>query len=167
MTRPHTDMAGSQPLEGFCDAHLYDQRDLSDEAHRTYVFGPGRAYRIDLPLVVAVKKTARGDTHRVIDAGGICHYIPAGWIAIFWVLKGDTAIPLPDLSEQMSEAQEIEAQDDGDAERLGIIDIDDLATGIFKAVDELEEEGEVPTSREVEERDDPENFGRFPHGAPS
>ncbi len=156
-----------QPFPGFTDAQLYPQLDVRDEISRTYIFDTNKAYRIDLPLVVAVKKTARGDTHRVIDSAGVCHYIPAGWIAIAWTLKADTAIPLPDLSEQMSEAQEEEfhadlmtGEDAADNEpteeeqREGIIDIDDLAEGIFKATDDMENESApVPTSREVEEAD--------------
>ena len=100
------------PLHGFTDAELLTRIDVSDEASRTYVFGADKAYRIDLPLLVAVKKSADGGhSHRVVDAAGGCHYIPKGWIAIYWTLRTDTAIPLPDLSEQMGAAQEVTTED--------------------------------------------------------
>ena len=152
-----------QPMDGFKDAHHYNQLDLSDETSRTYVFGPGSAYRIDLPIIVAVKKTARGDTHRVVDAKGACHYIPAGWIAIHWTLKANTAIPLPNLSgEATAEIRQedidmakavLDAPPTYEEQREGTID--DLEDGIYKAIDDMENESApVPTSREVEAEDD-------------
>ncbi len=160
MSRMPTYLTNPQPIKGFTDAEMYDQIDVSDENSRTYVFGADKAYRIDLPLIVAVKKSGAGHSHRVIDSTGQCHYIPKGWIAIYWTLRADTAIPLPDLSEQMGAAQEVTTEDLEKArdylagqdevimpppseaqdaeEREGIIDSDDLADSILTSIDEAE-----------------------------
>lgn len=49
-----------------------DMKDISSEAWREYDFG-GRVYRIVEPVSLAVGKT----THRVVDAEGIAHCVPA------------------------------------------------------------------------------------------
>ncbi len=51
-------------------------RDLSGELWRVYDFqydGPGRIYRIEEPRLLWVGET----THRVLDAKGIMHLVPA------------------------------------------------------------------------------------------
>lgn len=49
-----------------------DSKSLAGEAFREYDFG-GRVYRIDAPQALIVGST----THRVIDAAGIVHCVPA------------------------------------------------------------------------------------------
>jgi len=49
-----------------------DSKDISTESWREYDFG-GRVYRIDLPKRLYVGST----THRVVDAAGVTHCIPA------------------------------------------------------------------------------------------
>lgn len=114
MSRNPTYLTNPQPIVGFTDAGSYDQIDVSDEESRTYVFGVDRAYRIDLPLIVAVKKGKDGHSHRVIDSAGQCHYIPKGWIAIYWTLTPRSVIALPDLTGEMSEVDEDELGDGSD-----------------------------------------------------
>jgi hypothetical protein len=50
------------------------------EDWREYDFGNGRTYRIEKPVKVHVKRKENGDSHRLIDAAGIRHYVPVGWI---------------------------------------------------------------------------------------
>lgn len=57
------------------------------EAWREYDFGHGRKYRIEQPVRLHVKRKPEGDSHRVIDAAGIRHYIPVGWIAMSFAGK--------------------------------------------------------------------------------
>lgn len=56
--------------------------DVSDEQYREYHFGDGKVFRIDEPVSLNVKRKPEGDSHRVLDADGKSHYVPAGWIAI-------------------------------------------------------------------------------------
>jgi len=65
--------------------------DISNEKYRTYDFGNGKTFRIDFPVKLNVKRKPEGDSHRVIDALGRSHYVPAGWIAITWEGKDGTA----------------------------------------------------------------------------
>lgn len=51
------------------------------EAWREYVFPTG-VYRISNPTHFRVKRGTNGDSHRVIDAAGLRHYVPAGWLGI-------------------------------------------------------------------------------------
>ena len=48
--------------------------DLRDEEYREYDFG-GRVYRIDNPVELYYREG--GFTHRVVDANGIAHCVPA------------------------------------------------------------------------------------------
>lgn len=59
---------------------FYDIAEL--EEWREYVFSDNNVYRIEKPVKLHVKRHDNGDSHRVIDAAGIRHYVPAGWIAM-------------------------------------------------------------------------------------
>lgn len=48
--------------------------DLSDEEWREYDF-QGRVYRIEKPVALYVRPN--GTTHRVVDAAGVTHCLPA------------------------------------------------------------------------------------------
>lgn len=64
---------------------------IDNEAYRVYDFGNGKQYRIDRPLRLNVKRKPEGDSHRVLDAQGRAHYVPAGWIGLMWEGKtGET-----------------------------------------------------------------------------
>lgn len=56
--------------------------DISSERHRVYVF-PGAEVRIDEPLWLNVSKNG----HRVFDSKSVSHYIPQGWIHLYWEVK--------------------------------------------------------------------------------
>lgn len=58
--------------------------DISGESFRTYVFPNGGQATVFNPIKLNVKRKSEGDSHRVIDALGRSHYIPAGWIHLFW-----------------------------------------------------------------------------------
>lgn len=51
------------------------------EAWREYHFSGGGTYMIRRPVMLNVKRGENGDSHRIIDAYGIRHYIAAGWVA--------------------------------------------------------------------------------------
>lgn len=56
---------------------------LTDEQYHVYVFGD-QLVRLDNPTVLNV--SASGG-HRVLDSEGISHYIPKGWIHLYWKVK--------------------------------------------------------------------------------
>lgn len=61
--------------------------DLTKEEYREYDFG-GRVYRIESPKTLYMRKG--GSTHRVLDAAGVVHCIPApgvGGCALRWKPK--------------------------------------------------------------------------------
>ncbi|WP_028003164.1 hypothetical protein [Sinorhizobium meliloti] len=60
-------------------------KDISSEVSRTYHFAQ-RSFTIDEPLKLNV--SASGG-HRIFDASGKSHYIPAGWLHLEWVAKED------------------------------------------------------------------------------
>ena len=64
--------------------------DISQETYRTYVFvkdGTQVPIRIDQPKQLSVSSNG----HRVFDGNGVSHYIPKGWIHLYWeVEKGAT-----------------------------------------------------------------------------
>jgi len=67
--------------------------DISKEMWRAYVYpspdGDGVVeIKIDNPVAVAMKAPsetfARGGRHRILDADGVSHYIPQGWVDMKW-----------------------------------------------------------------------------------
>jgi hypothetical protein len=62
-------------------------KDISHETVRTYVFRDGSVV-IDMPMKLNVSKSGG---HRVQDAFGVAHYIPAGWIHLFWETSDDVS----------------------------------------------------------------------------
>lgn len=62
--------------------------DISSEQWREYHFIGGEIVRIEGPLRLNVSES-RG--HRIFDAAGVSHYIPAGWIHLKW--KGKDGAP--------------------------------------------------------------------------
>lgn len=59
-------------------------KDLSSEACRSYEFPNGSVVTITKPLKINV--SASGG-HRIFDAAGVCHYIPAGWVHLKWTVN--------------------------------------------------------------------------------
>lgn len=58
--------------------------DISSEQWREYRFLGDETVRIEAPLKLNV--SASGG-HRIFDAAGVSHYIPAGWIHLMWAAK--------------------------------------------------------------------------------
>lgn len=58
--------------------------DISSEQWREYLFDGGTVVKIDGPLQLNVSD---GGGHRIFDAQGECHYIPAGWVHLRWLVK--------------------------------------------------------------------------------
>jgi hypothetical protein len=65
-----------------------DFTDISSEEYREYHFSAGNGtntyIRIEQPLQLNVSKSGG---HRVFDAQGVSHYVPAGWIHLEWKSK--------------------------------------------------------------------------------
>jgi hypothetical protein len=60
--------------------------DISSEKYRVYDFGQYKLVRIDSPLQLSVSSSGG---HRILDAQGISHYIPSGWIHLRWEAKAN------------------------------------------------------------------------------
>jgi hypothetical protein len=56
-------------------------RDISKEPFRAYMYPYGEEYIIDKPMTLLLKESDT-DSHRVIDAQGMCHVIRKDWLAI-------------------------------------------------------------------------------------
>ena len=63
-------------------------KDVSAEEYREYLFPAGVSVRISAPLKLNV--SASGG-HRIFDASGVSHYIPAGWVHLQWKAKEGSA----------------------------------------------------------------------------
>jgi hypothetical protein len=61
-----------------------DFADISSELWREYRFLNGETVRIEAPLKLNVSNSGG---HRIFDADGVSHYIPAGWIHLMWEAK--------------------------------------------------------------------------------
>lgn len=57
--------------------------DISSEAWREYTFEGGEVVRIEEPLRLHVSDNG----HRIFDAAGQSHYVPAKWIHLTWQPK--------------------------------------------------------------------------------
>ncbi|RWE37415.1 hypothetical protein [Mesorhizobium sp.] len=58
--------------------------DVSSEMWREYVFADGFNYTVPNPITLYIKRKPEGDSHRVVDATGVIHYIPIGWRILRW-----------------------------------------------------------------------------------
>jgi len=56
------------------------QIDISKEMFRVYVFPNKEEVKIEKPLYLIVSDNG----HRVVDQNYIAHYIPYGWIHLYW-----------------------------------------------------------------------------------
>jgi hypothetical protein len=59
-------------------------KDISTEESRTYVFPGGDKVTINEPLQLHV---AASGSARVLDAAGVSHYVPSGFIHLYWKVK--------------------------------------------------------------------------------
>lgn len=58
--------------------------DISSEQYREYEWIGGYTVRINYPLKLNV--SASGG-HRILDTRMVSHYIPSGWVHLYWVTK--------------------------------------------------------------------------------
>lgn len=71
--------------------------DLSKrEKRRTYVFPFGDTVVIEEPRMLVISENG----HRIFDATGISHYIPMGWIHLFWENIPGRVVPFWCLEDQ-------------------------------------------------------------------
>lgn len=76
-------------LDSFSDSSGRHFDDIQSEQFRVYVFvhdGKRVEVRIDNPLRLNVSDSGG---HRIYDVTGTCHYIPSGWIHLYWKAKPD------------------------------------------------------------------------------
>ena len=59
--------------------------EVTTEEYRVYDWLDGTRLQISDPCYVSVNPTNGG--HRVLDADGVSHYIPAGWKHLYWKAK--------------------------------------------------------------------------------
>lgn len=69
--------------EDFCNESDLEFTDISSETRRVYVF-PDREEVIYNPLWLHVSESGG---HRLWDAQGRSHYIPKGWVHLWWEAK--------------------------------------------------------------------------------
>lgn len=55
--------------------------EISGEDFRTYEWSNGIEITINRPIYLNVSKSGG---HRIFDEQGISHYIPSGWIHLYW-----------------------------------------------------------------------------------
>jgi hypothetical protein len=60
---------------------------VTSELWREYVWEDGFTYKVTLPERLYVKRKESGDSHRVVDADGVVHYVPVGWRILRWTNK--------------------------------------------------------------------------------
>ena len=68
----------------FENATKLDFADISSEKWREYRFPGGDIVRIEAPQKLNVSDSGG---HRIYDAEGVSHYIPAGWVHLKWAAE--------------------------------------------------------------------------------
>ena len=58
--------------------------DISSEMYRTYIYSDNTFFIINNPIALSVSESG---SHRILDADGISHYIPKGYIHLCWKAK--------------------------------------------------------------------------------
>jgi hypothetical protein len=56
-------------------------KSIDHEVYREYTFNNGVKVKINNPLWLNVSAS---NGHRILDAKGVSHYIPSGWIHLTW-----------------------------------------------------------------------------------
>lgn len=65
-----------------------DWKNINHEIYRIYVWPDGARVKITRPVKLNVSKSGG---HRVLDAENVSHYIPSGWIHLFWETDDENA----------------------------------------------------------------------------
>jgi len=66
----------------------YKWFDIGHETYRTYVFPGLQRVIIPKPKLLAISSSGG---HRILDANDKSHYIPAGWLHLYWETNDKTA----------------------------------------------------------------------------
>lgn len=61
---------------------------IDHETYRVYVFPDNNIVKIVEPVVLNVSKSGG---HRVVDSNSMSHYIPSGWIHLYWETDDESA----------------------------------------------------------------------------
>jgi len=61
--------------------------DISSEEYRVYNFAAENGYISDVKITKPLRLNVSENGHRIFDAQGISHYVPKGWIHLFWKAK--------------------------------------------------------------------------------
>lgn len=67
---------------------LSTPKDISTERQRIYTWPDGATVTIEEPVTLIVSKHG----HRIADAKGNGHYVPLGWIHLFWENKSGVPV---------------------------------------------------------------------------
>lgn len=59
-------------------------KSIETEQFRVYEFVDGSSFKINDPVALHVSESGG---HRVLDKQGISHYIPSGWVHLYWKSK--------------------------------------------------------------------------------
>lgn len=63
-------------------------KNINHETYRTYVFSIDNTVTIEKPKLLNVSDSGG---HRILDSKNVSHYIPSGWIHLFWETKDTNA----------------------------------------------------------------------------
>ena len=63
---------------------MLEFKDVSDELYRIYEWPDGKIVKVKDPVSLNVSKSGG---HRVLDKAGMSHYIPSGWVHLYWKVK--------------------------------------------------------------------------------
>jgi len=65
-----------------------DWKNIDHETFRVYQFPNGEFVRISNPVLLNV---SRSGGHRILDNKDVAHYVPSGWIHLYWETRDDNA----------------------------------------------------------------------------
>jgi len=63
-------------------------QNIDHEEYRVYIFSWDKKVRIDKPVLINVSKSGG---HRILDAEDVSHYIPSGWVHLYWETNDECA----------------------------------------------------------------------------
>ena len=67
-------------------------KDISHESYRTYTFWKdGKFVKVKINHPIKLNVSDSGG-HRILDDKNIAHYIPSGWVHLYWETDDNTAI---------------------------------------------------------------------------
>jgi hypothetical protein len=65
-----------------------DWKNIDHEKYRTYVFPNDITVNIICPVLLNVSNSGG---HRILDRYDVAHYIPSGWVHLFWETNDENA----------------------------------------------------------------------------